>query len=146
MPNTKDAYAAGLFDGEGTVTLSKKHKTDIFRVPTVSMSSTSYELLLFLKENYGGSISKHKTYKSHHKQSWSWKLVYNSALSFLKQILPYMREVEKIRRAKLLLNEYKLLTPRNGKYSKQQKEAKHLFETNFFYEEDYVLPRHPSNP
>lgn len=126
------AYTAGLIDGEGTVTLSRLHKTDKFRSPVVSVSSTTYELLDFLKSIYGGSISPHKTYKEHYKQSWSWKLNYNAALSFLIKILPYMKEPEKIRRAKLLVERYKSLTPRNGRYTELQTTNKLRFETEFF--------------
>ena len=126
------AYTAGLIDGEGTITLSKQHKNDKFRAPVVSVSSTTYELLYYLKSNYGGNISKQKAYKTHHKQSWSWKTEYNNALSFLEKIRPYIREPEKRRRTTLLLTKYKSLTPRNGRYNQLQVEGKLRFEAEFF--------------
>lgn len=129
----KLAYIAGLFDGEGTVTLSYNNKKDIYRAATVSMSSTSIELLELLVEEFGGSIVKQKVYKEHHKQSWSWRLQRRNAISFLDSILPYMMEKEKIRRASLLCNEYIKVTPRNGRYSKELKAAKLEFEKNFFH-------------
>ncbi len=126
-----DIYTAGLFDGEGTVTLAKSNNT--FRYPVVSVSSTTIHLLEFLKTHYGGHISKHKIYKDHHKQSWSWKLTHNAALIFLEKILPYLKEPEKQRRALLLTQNYKKVTRRNGKYSKQQLQAKLAFEQQFFH-------------
>lgn len=128
----KFAYIAGLFDGEGTVTLSYNNKKDTFRTPIVSISSTSIELLEFLTSEFGGSIVKQKVYKEHHKQSWSWRLQRRNAINFLNCILPYMREKSKISRANLICNNYIKLTPRNGKYSEKAKSAKLEFEKKFF--------------
>lgn len=125
-------YAAGLFDGEGTVTLSKS-SSNRHRVPTVSIASTSYELIKFLQETFGGAVCKHKPYKAHHSQSWSWRLVYHKAIEFLRNILPYMKEEKKRSRALLLVNEYQKLTKRNGKYSEKQLLARLDLEHRFFY-------------
>lgn len=127
----EDIYTAGLFDGEGTVTLATANGK--FRYPVVSVSSTTYSLLEFLQNNYGGHISKHKTYKAHHMQSWSWKTTHNSALLFLEKILNYLKEPEKQRRALLLTQRYKKVTRRNGRYSKKQQEEKLAFEYQFFH-------------
>ena len=129
----KFAYIAGLFDGEGTVTLSRNNSRDKYRAATVSMTSTSLEILEFLVKEFGGSICKQKVYKDIHKQSWSWRLTRRNAVCFLKSILPYMLEKEKIRRANLICNEYISVTPRNGKYSEKLKTAKLEFEKNFFH-------------
>ena len=126
------AYIAGLFDGEGIITLTYHSSKDEFRSPTVSMSNTSYELLDFILKEYGGSIVKQKVYKDHHKQSWSWRLKRRKALNFLSDIAPYMKERTKLKRAKTLLNEYLKVTPRNGKYSEKMKVAKLAFENDFF--------------
>lgn len=127
-----DIYTAGLFDGEGTVTLSKITASSKFRIPVVSISSTTKELIDFLKSNYGGSVSNHKTYKSHHKASWSWKLSYNNAIDFLERMIPYIKEPEKLRRASLIVNQYKKLTSPNGRYSPEEEIAKLEFEEVFF--------------
>jgi hypothetical protein len=124
------AYAAGLIDGEGTVTMSRRGD---FRFPVVSVSSTTIELLEFMKRNHGGSISKHKTYQDHHKQSWSWKVVNDAALALLKQIRPYMLEPEKTYRADCLTEEYKAVTVRNGKYTPEQRARRLEFEERFFH-------------
>lgn len=124
-------YTAGLIDGEGTITLSKSHKNS-HRAPVVSVSSTTPELLSYLKEIFGGHISKHKTYKEHHKPSWSWKLTYNHAYKFIEQLTPYLKEPDKKRRAQMILLNYKELTPRNGKYTSKMLAEKMKFEELFF--------------
>jgi hypothetical protein len=133
---TDDIYTAGLIDGEGTITLTHKRNNQ-FRSPCVSVSSTTLELVQFLEKTYGGSISKHKVYRDHHKQSYSWKVHYNQAISFLTKVTPYLKEPEKLRRANLILTGYKSVTKRNGKYSSDELEAKLAFEDVFF---------HPSTP
>jgi hypothetical protein len=130
----EDIYAAGLFDGEGTVTLSTANGK--FRYPVVSVSSTTLCLLEFLQTYYGGHISKHKAYKKHHAASWSWKARYDEALGFLEKVLPYLKEPEKRRRALLLTQDYKRVTRRNGRYSPEQLENKLALEQQFFHPSD----------
>jgi len=124
------SYAAGIINGEGSILLSHSNNTT-FRNPVVSVSSTSYELLLWLKSNFGGHICTHKVYKFHHKPNWSWRLASDSSISFLKLILPYMKEKSKCRRAKLICLFYKKLTKRNGKYTLIERKAKLKFERIF---------------
>jgi len=132
MSDILRSYIAGLFDGEGTITLSYKHKNDLFRAPVSSMSSTTFELLDLLKSSYRGTISKQKIYKEHHKQSWTWRLENDKCLKFINEILPFMHEPKKIRRAKFLLDNYKNVTRRNGRYKLEEVKAKKQFEEEFF--------------
>ena len=126
------AYLAGIIDGEGTITLSKIHGPSEFRAPVVSVSSTSYEILDFIHSHYGGSISNHKIYQSHHKRSWIWKTTHNNAIRFLADIYPYLLDKTKRHRAHLLITRYKQVTPRNGRYSERMKREKQRFEDDFF--------------
>ena len=133
-----DSYTAGLFDGEGTITLSYLQKKDKYRAPVLTLPSTTYKLVAFLKNEYGGYICTHKVYKSHHKQSWSWNISRNSAITMMERISPYMLEPSKLYRINLILSHYRDLTPRNGKYTKEMIEAKLLFEHMFFHPSDTV--------
>jgi len=132
----KEAYVAGIIDGEGTITLSRQRANE-FRCPVVSVSSTTYEIMDYLKTHYGGFIVKHKTYKDHHKQSWSWKVERTAAFKILADIQHYLLVPEKRHRCALILNTYKSVTPRNGKYTPDLIKQKQEFEYLFF---------HPSTP
>lgn len=125
------AYAAGLVDGEGTVVLTK-HKSK-FRSPHVSVASTTRELLEWLLLNFGGLISSKKVYKPHHKKSYAWCVHYDTAVGFLTLVAPFMKEPEKVRRAQLILQGYKGVTKRNGKYTQEELAAKLNFEDQFFH-------------
>ena len=127
---SKFIYMAGLIDGEGTVGITKD--SGKFRIPYISVSTTTPEIASWLKENFGGIVCNQKVYKAHHKQSYSWRLRnIPQVFALLEQILPYMLEPDKIRRGTLLLSEYKLVTPRNGKYSNEMLERKKDFESRF---------------
>jgi hypothetical protein len=124
-------YAAGLFDGEGTVAFTRQHSAG-FRAPMVSVPSCTFALVRFLKRTYGGNISTKRTYKAGHTKSYVWALRYDAALNFLAAVLPHLKEPEKLRRAKMLVEEYKGLTVRNGRYSPSQLRLKRQFEKRFF--------------
>ena len=132
-----DAYVAGLIDGEGTITLSHNNKRDPYRTPVVSMTSTTPELVDLLYSEYGGSVRKHKTYRTEHSDSFIWSVRHNRAIVMLTRISPYLRIPERVYRADLIPTRYKAVTPRNGKYSVQLSQAKLEFEHLFF---------HPSAP
>lgn len=129
------AYTAGLLDGEGTVTLHRSRARQRFRYPMVEMTSTSEELVAFMRETWGGTVVRQKVYKAHHRTSWSWRVIGDAALGLLQCVVPLMKEHEKVRRGRLLLDHYKRLTPRNGRYTDAMVEAKDRFERAFFHPE-----------
>jgi hypothetical protein len=124
---TDAAYIAGLIDGEGTVTLSRKHRNEN-RQLAVSISNTERNLLEFVLSVVGaGKITSKKTVQTHHRPSFTYVIYNRQALSLLEQIQPHLRTYKKAR-AELILKDYLRLTPRNGKYSDQLKAARNEFE------------------
>ena len=130
------AYIAGLIDGEGTVTLCRKHKNEN-RQLAVSISSTEKYLLDYVLEVVGtGKITTKKTVKTHHSPSFTYAIYNRQALSLLEQISPYLQTYKKYR-SQLILKDYLRLTPRNGKYSEELRAAKQDFESQLLN----ILPR-----
>ena len=127
-------YLAGLFDGEGTITLTRISKKRPFRDIVLTIPSTTRNLLDYCKEVTNiGSITSKKNYKSHHKPSWSWSARSNRQnINLLCQIIPYMKEPLKIKRVNKILSEWDSVTLRNGRYSEEQWKNKLLFEKEFF--------------
>ena len=127
----QQAYIAGLIDGEGTVTLSRKHKNDM-RQLAISVSSTEKQLLDYILNASGvGKITGKKTYRAHHLPSFTYTAYNRQALALLEQVSPYLLSY-KAKRAQLVLEEYLELTPRNGKYDESALLAKTEFEKQFF--------------
>jgi hypothetical protein len=132
MTDLEKGYVAGLIDGEGTVTLLKDRADAKFKYPVVEMTSTTYALVERMKEICGGTISNQKVYKENYKQSYKWCIRGDKAIILLTEIKNYLLEPNKNYRANLIVNEYKTVTPRNGKYSEEMLEKKLDFEKRFF--------------
>lgn len=132
MTELEKAYIAGIVDGEGSIMLQKFHSNE-YPSPCVSIASTTYELLDWIKCVIGkGTIKQKKNYNSSkHKDCYSYILKYDDAIQLIKEIYPYLIINAKRRRSELILNNYKDLTPRNGRYSDELLKAKLDFYDEF---------------
>ncbi len=124
------AYAAGLMDGEGSVMLYKKIAAQRFKYPKCVIDNTSKELVEHMHTIYGGSLRSRTRLKYKEKDIHRWEVQGQRCINFLNKILPYLKEKEKIRRAKLIINQYKKITKFN--YTKEEAQKKIDFETEFY--------------
>lgn len=131
MTQKEKGYLAAIIDGEGTITLTKDGE---FRYPVIAVTSTTYDIVDFLKTHFGGAISKknEQLRNPKWKQAYCWKVERRKAISLLEEISDLLQEPKKKARAVLILRDYIRLTPRNGKYSEQMRAEKHAFEEKFF--------------
>lgn len=132
LTNEEKAYIAGIIDGEGSIMLTSFHRNELHS-PCVSIASTTLELLQWIKDKTNtGVIKRKKNYNTErHKDCFSYTLRYNDAINFLEMISPYLVIESKKRRALMIINEYKSLTPRNGRYSEELLEKKREFYERF---------------
>jgi len=129
LAQTDAAYIGGLVDGEGTVTLSRRHRSENRRL-VISISNTERQLLEYVLNSVGaGKITGKRTYQSHHTPSYTYTISNRQALALLNQIFPYMKTY-KARRSDIILRDYIRLTPRNGRYTPEIKQARDDFEHN----------------
>jgi hypothetical protein len=125
------AYVAGIIDGEGTITLTRNHRSENRR-PVVSISSTELPLLTYVRSVIGaGRITRKMRTRDRHSPSFAYCISSRQALRLLAQVAPFLRTY-KTQRASLLLQEYVGLTPRNGRYTPEQVVAREDFESRFF--------------
>jgi len=125
---TDAAYIAGLIDGEGTITLSRKHRNEN-RQLAISISNTEKYLLESVLDKVGaGKITGKRTARPNHTPGFTYAIYNRQALWLLEQVFPYLRTY-KSKRARLILRDYLTLTPRNGKYNRQQLLERDQFET-----------------
>lgn len=132
MPDPDLYYTVGLIDGEGSILLARKARKDVFRRPMVAVSSTTKALVDYLSETYGGYVCRHRKYKEHHADAFSWRVESVKAVALCKRIFPLLKEPKKARRARLIAETYEVVTKRNGKYSTEEFHAKELFEADFY--------------
>ncbi|HXY97827.1 MAG TPA: LAGLIDADG family homing endonuclease [Steroidobacteraceae bacterium] len=131
LSDTEAAYVAGIIDGEGTVTLTRTHRGENRR-PVVSISSTELPLLAYVRGVVGaGRINSKARARMHHSPSFTYCISSRQALLLLEQVSPYLKTY-KAGRASLLLEHYVRLTPRNGRYTREQRAARAGFEARFF--------------
>lgn len=126
------AYLAGIIDGEGSIMLLRYNKSE-YPSPCISISSTDLELLIWIKDRIGsGRINEKKNYNiEKHKTSYTYSIYYDKALEIMESIYPYLVISKKKERAKFIVNGYKQVTMRNGKYTVEQKLAKEQFYIDF---------------
>jgi hypothetical protein len=124
------AYVAGLVDGEGTITLSVEHRGERRRI-VVSISNTDRSLLEFVRESVGaGRITGKRTYNERHTPSFVYRVTNRQALDLLSQIASYLKTY-RAKRARMALQRYVALTPRNGKYPEAVLRMRDEFEREF---------------
>lgn len=83
-------YIAGFFDGEGCIGayVDKTNQSKI-RLMTF-LTNTNLEILIKMKQVFGGSIIKNKKKKINHKDSWNWNIYSRNELKMLfEKIIPY---------------------------------------------------------
>lgn len=125
------AYIAGLVDGEGTITLSRRHANEN-RQLVISIANTELQILEFVRSAAAvGKITRKKIASMRHTPSFCYAVTNRQALNLLKQITPYLQSY-KFHRAMLAMKVYEQVTPRNGKYSVQLLIERGSFEKQFF--------------
>jgi hypothetical protein len=127
------SYVAGIVDEEGSINLTRMHQKE-FRRPCISVASTDKDLLIYLQSLTGGLINNKKNYNpDKHKDSYTLTIKKKEdVVNALNSIAPFLRVKQKKNRAHWILDHYEHVTPRNGKYNKEQLTEKLAFENHFF--------------
>lgn len=105
-------YAAGLFDGEGSITLIGR--TGKMKSLRVSVSSTCPDLLLFMQRVFGGKIYNLPVRVAHYRPQQEWILIGRKAVEFLVIVRPLLRETRKRARADAAIDLLEPLMPSTG--------------------------------
>lgn len=132
MSDADYPYMAGIIDGEGTITLTRNNKADVFRRPVVSVPNTDRGLVEWMHGKFGGKFIVRSIRNSEHKRCFVWRVECERALHVLEAVAPYLRVRTKRERAAYILQHYKSVTPRNGRYTVDAFRAKVSFEEALF--------------
>lgn len=86
------AWAAGIVDGEGCITLQtvKSSAGNLCYVLRLTVNNTSLLMLQRLVEIFGGTIIPKKRGLARHKPQWSWQVCSKKAEAVLTQVAPYL--------------------------------------------------------
>ncbi len=83
------AYTAGITDGEGHISILKKHKQNYYYLQA-GVRNTNEWLCQWLKMQFGGRITTWHPNRLNWKTSYQWIIEHKSAFEFLKLVLPYL--------------------------------------------------------
>ena len=137
LPPVDAAYLACLIDGEGTIALSRRHANER-RQLVVSISSTERDLLEWAQQVTGvGKITRKRTVSPAHAAGLTYSVSNRQALAVLNEVSGYLRSYKRDR-ARLVLDRYLQVTPRNGKYTGEMSWRRCEFEDVFAA----LTPRH----
>ncbi len=84
------AWAAGLFEGEGTVTIAKRSRDDTYRLVAI-VTNTDEQIIDFFVERWGGWKQGLYGERPGRKPGWSWTVAGPGAATFLQAIEPWVR-------------------------------------------------------
>jgi len=115
MDDWKVIWAAGFFDGEGTVALSPHGhgRYDVYRHLQVSAAQKVTEPLYILRDTFGGNI--YDVFPNHPKRIlYRWEIGTQGAVKVLRAMLPYLS----VKREKALLGIEWQDTMDNSKYGR----------------------------
>lgn len=90
------AYAAGILDGEGCISIAYvrcSSKPDRYHVLNIHVSNTSPELLIWLRERFQGSVcrmSDNRKGKLGRRPIFQWQITAKQAHEFLVAVRPYL--------------------------------------------------------
>lgn len=121
-----EIYTAGFLDADGSLRLARDRASqpEHTRFPVVEFYNCDKTILEKIQERWGGRLFSKKQKNPDHNVSYTLKLSYDTAFNLLKDVSPYMIHQKKAYRAKLIVDQYKELTPRNGQYTEKMIERK----------------------
>lgn len=99
QPEPLIAYLAGLIDGEGCIYIGRSYAKAIVSRTTgsrqylflsVSVTSTTLPLMLWLKKNFGGSYRSKRPQQDNWRECYGWRLMSRQAAEMLRRTLPYL--------------------------------------------------------
>lgn len=119
-----DAYLAGFFDGEGSISTSRDPRRPYCCYVSINVTNTDLVPLRLFVRAYGGSICKKTKAKNNVKDCYAWRC-YNGkdALWALCRMLPWLTVKRKRARTAIIVLQNRPLRASGGQISAYQKAA-----------------------
>lgn len=106
-------WAAGLFEGEGTIAIAVRNSDHTYRL-ICSVGSTDVQIVNFFHERWGGWHQPMYGVRPGRKRGWTWTVAGPAAESFLESIRPFVVTL-RVRRKLLLAMDFRKAQSRNKK-------------------------------
>ena len=106
-------WAAGLFEGEGTVTIGVRNSDETYRV-VVTLGNTDEQVVDFFMAKWPGYKQPAYGKRPGRKPAWYWTVIAKRATEFLLAIRPFIR-TERVQRKVALALEFQSFRTRDMK-------------------------------
>lgn len=83
------AWAAGLFEGEGTVRISSATRNGLGHLAVI-ISNTDLQVLEFFQQRWPGYLKPMTGMRVDQRPAWQWAIAANKAATFLRAIAPFL--------------------------------------------------------
>ncbi len=95
IKETDLAYAAGVIDSDGCITISHERRNDrdkpnLYHRLNIRVITTDYRILEWFKSTFDGSTYVQNKPRGNRKTCWAWQKRDAPAAEFIKGILPYL--------------------------------------------------------
>src|SRR5215475_14007114 len=100
MTDVELAYAAGMFEGEGSIRINKPTRSNKGHL-ICTVANTDIQILLFYQERWPGCLAKKTGIGPNRKEAWVWTCASRKAEAFVKDIFPFLR-TERVKTKALL--------------------------------------------
>lgn len=94
------SWAAGIFEGEGTITIAVRNQDRTFRLVCI-MSNTDRQMISIFHTWFDGWVQPAYGERPGRKPAWSWTVSGPAAVKFLEQVSPYFRTLRVRRKCDL---------------------------------------------
>ena len=140
------AYAAGIIDSDGSISIVKFKSSDFRKGYGYSLyvrvKNTDITIMEWLKKHFKGSFCQSNKQTKKWKVAYAWSITSQKALTFLKNILPYL--IIKKERAEIAIKfQSSKESGRNWLFNPKTKDE--LMGENNYYQEIRILNRRGSN-
>lgn len=95
-------WAAGLFEGEGTITIALRSSDETYRL-VVTMGNTDPEVVAFFQDRWPSWVQPAYGERPGRKPAWTWTAAGPRAEAFVRAIQPYLRTARVRAKAELAL-------------------------------------------
>lgn len=89
MTDLELAWAAGLFEGEGTVRINKPSLRSWGAV-CVSVVNTDRQILDWFQARWPGYMKAATGLQPNHREAWVWVIAARQAIAFLRELRPFI--------------------------------------------------------
>lgn len=132
-----DSYISGFFDADGSITMSKSSKNDIYRTLKIDFTNTQLETLKEIQK-YLLEVHKIKLYivskpprNERQAESYTLSTCSNRICYRLCEIIQ-SHHPKKLHRINTILKYHNSVVKRNGKYNEREKMRRLAYERLFF--------------